>query len=571
MPESLSNFAAAVVGGVRPVADAVRLLRDLKRVRNFVAMSWLSEQILRVQDDPITIHLHAQALVELGYLSAAEEFLAAWTQKAASAPLSVRIDLAALKGRIAKQRAVEGRSRSRSDWGKHLDDALRAYSAAAGIAAGDPSLAHFPQINVLSLHRMAERLHVEYGTHVDRLTLEAAIVANLQLVPVADSWGLMSRIELALARGDITTFDAGLQCAMSRKKTGEARADYDKFLERIVEYVDILPDFDPYEIDLFAFGSLHRQLTEICGVDDTTVSDSIAASVAKLRAHILSRSGGSISLDPRIVGQSPLSSSRFERVFGREAPIELKWLGQGFLRAQCVASVGTLGGSVYGRLGTGFLLRILDASGQPIPNLILTNAHVACKSYIRERREIFAKDLRTDLRVRFEAASLEQQYRVVEAVWISLPEQHDAALLRIEDVGQFAPLQGTANEIEAGTSSNVFIIGHPRGSVLHISLSDNEVLATEYRRQRASGASMPVRLHYRCPTDPGSSGSPVFDSNWNVVALHRSGYSGRSAPPIDETVPPYAEANEGVTLASISAALVAETNGKYRIDLGLTR
>jgi hypothetical protein len=246
VPESLQGFAAAVVAGARQTADAIRLLRDLKRARNFVALSWLSEQVLHVQEDPATIQLHAQALVELGLLSAAEEFLGAWSKKALSAPPLVRVDLAARRGRIAKQRVVDGRSRSRPDWGRHLDDALRAYTAAAEIAGDDPGLAHFPQINLLSLHRMAERIHVNCATQVDRQALEAKLVANLQAVPEADSWGLMSRIELALARGDDAAFAAGPQQAMSRMKPDTARADYDAFLERIGEFVDIVPDFDPH-------------------------------------------------------------------------------------------------------------------------------------------------------------------------------------------------------------------------------------------------------------------------------------------------------------------------------------
>ena len=32
------------------------------------------------------------------------------------------------------------------------------------------------------------------------------------------------------------------------------------------------------------------------------------------------------------------------------------------------------------------------------------------------------------------------------------------------------------------------------------------------------------RLRYRNNTKPGSSGSPVFDMNWNLVALHHGGY-----------------------------------------------
>ncbi|MER5830065.1 trypsin-like peptidase domain-containing protein [Streptomyces sp. NPDC002130] len=58
----------------------------------------------------------------------------------------------------------------------------------------------------------------------------------------------------------------------------------------------------------------------------------------------------------------------------------------------------------------------------------------------------------------------------------------------------------------------VNIIGHPSGRLKEIALRDNAVL---------------VRLddfvHYRTDTEPGNSGSPVFNDQWEVVALHHSG------------------------------------------------
>jgi V8-like Glu-specific endopeptidase len=58
----------------------------------------------------------------------------------------------------------------------------------------------------------------------------------------------------------------------------------------------------------------------------------------------------------------------------------------------------------------------------------------------------------------------------------------------------------------------VNIIGHPDGRLKEIALRDNAVL---------------VRLddfvHYRTDTRPGNSGSPVFNDQWEVVALHHSG------------------------------------------------
>ncbi len=47
---------------------------------------------------------------------------------------------------------------------------------------------------------------------------------------------------------------------------------------------------------------------------------------------------------------------------------------------------------------------------------------------------------------------------------------------------------------------------------MEVSLRCNEVIEIE-----------PQRIYYLADTEDGSSGAPVFNDNWRVVALHRSG------------------------------------------------
>jgi V8-like Glu-specific endopeptidase len=62
----------------------------------------------------------------------------------------------------------------------------------------------------------------------------------------------------------------------------------------------------------------------------------------------------------------------------------------------------------------------------------------------------------------------------------------------------------------------VVIIQHPGGGPKQIALSHNIVAYADERR-----------LQYLTDTQKGSSGSPVFDLNWQVVALHHAGGSIR--------------------------------------------
>ncbi len=57
----------------------------------------------------------------------------------------------------------------------------------------------------------------------------------------------------------------------------------------------------------------------------------------------------------------------------------------------------------------------------------------------------------------------------------------------------------------------VTIVQHPRGEKKQIALRENRIV------------DIPERfLHYSADTEPGSSGSPVFNDQWEVVALHHA-------------------------------------------------
>jgi V8-like Glu-specific endopeptidase len=85
----------------------------------------------------------------------------------------------------------------------------------------------------------------------------------------------------------------------------------------------------------------------------------------------------------------------------------------------------------------------------------------------------------------------------------------------------------------------MYIIGHPGGRDLEFSLNDNRLIACNSQK-----------LHYRTPTEGGSSGSPVFDPvGWEVVGLHHAGRL--KMPKLNGPVGEFYEANEGVTILAI--------------------
>jgi V8-like Glu-specific endopeptidase len=90
-----------------------------------------------------------------------------------------------------------------------------------------------------------------------------------------------------------------------------------------------------------------------------------------------------------------------------------------------------------------------------------------------------------------------------------------------------------------------YVIGHPRGLAQpQFSLQDNLLLDYDQRV-----------MHYRSPTERGSSGSPIFDNQWQLIGLHHAG--GFNLPHLNNAGGTHA-ANEGITLDAIRAGLAAD-------------
>jgi V8-like Glu-specific endopeptidase len=105
-------------------------------------------------------------------------------------------------------------------------------------------------------------------------------------------------------------------------------------------------------------------------------------------------------------------------------------------------------------------------------------------------------------------------------LWTSPKTELDATLLEIESLPEKAAPPPLALELPSkkGENSRVNIIGYPSCRDLQVSLQDNKIVKVK-----------DPYIHYKTPTDPGSSGSPVFDQSWNLVALHHAASYGKGA------------------------------------------
>src|SRR5262249_49069419 len=107
-------------------------------------------------------------------------------------------------------------------------------------------------------------------------------------------------------------------------------------------------------------------------------------------------------------------------------------------------------------------------------------------------------------------------------------DELDYALIRLaDDIGnqrvaadkadQGTPLRGWITprlDYDFPVGAPVFIVQHPQALPLKLALDTKSVIGVNKNR---------TRVRYVTNTQPGSSGSPVFTENWELVALHHSG------------------------------------------------
>ena len=137
------------------------------------------------------------------------------------------------------------------------------------------------------------------------------------------------------------------------------------------------------------------------------------------------------------------------------------------------------------------------------PDVIMTPSHVA--DHMSQTPGASA----APPEVRFEM--LEERRRITEKIWISPVSDLDFTLLRLDRpvFDPTAPLR-LSTTISLGTGSQAIVCGHPRGGALSFSLEGAAVISMDARS-----------IQYRTPTEPGSSGSAVFDEAFNLIAMHR--------------------------------------------------
>jgi endonuclease G, mitochondrial len=216
---------------------------------------------------------------------------------------------------------------------------------------------------------------------------------------------------------------------------------------------------------------------------------------------------------------SPAAQGELERILG-SAPnfLPIWFLTRGAELRRTVVRVRAKTGAKKEKKGTGFLVG---------PRLLLTNSHVLDWSDIGEERLDQIAPF-TDVEFDFEEQTngslvpastfrLDPDTLLLQSPW----NQLDYVLVAVRPVsndGQtsisvfgYNRLAGDTGKINKGEP--VFIVQHPAGQPKQVVIQNNRLIDRD---------ELVPYLTYEADTDVGSSGAPVYNRQWEVVALHHS-------------------------------------------------
>lgn len=489
-----------------PETTARRLLASLRRKRRFELMRSLAEAIIQSGvTAPQVRRQYAQALIDDGHLDEAESVLNAIIQDPTTNVGEV-IEARGLIGRVYKQRYVNDAKTQANP--ANLRRALELYY---DTYRRNPKDNLWHGINTVALTARARGDGLAFADMPDDSALAQQLLATIADMEVNSSTGILHAYDEA-----------------TRMEAYVALGDYKKADESALRYIDS-SDADAFEIK-----STIRQLEEVWQLSYEKAPGNHLLPL--LKAAQLSKEGGFSQRDPQKVAQETqavgLAVGELEALFGKATTVTLKWYKQGLEQCNAVARIEKPDGR---GCGTGWLVKASDFFPDREGMLLLTNHHVI-------PRAVSAKDAQANFQ------TIDETFQVKKIVWTSPIAELDATLVTLDGEPKTKPLVLHDEAVEMThppeRAPRLYIIGHPMGRDIEFSIQDNHLLACNERL-----------LHYRTPTEPGSSGSPVFESQrWRVVALHHGGSATLAR--IDGVTGTY-EANEGITIPAIRKKIKA--------------
>lgn len=348
-------------------------------------------------------------------------------------------------------------------------------------------------INLAALLARAKRDGIDPKTSEDATAVAGAVLIDIESAGTTGVWDYATAMEASIALDD----SAGT-------------------LEWAGKYVKH-PDTDAFEI-----ASTLRQMKEVWGLQGTGLGNKL---LPVLECVLLQREGA--TLEPTAL--TVVDKSGFEAIFGAEAYVYLEWVDTMYQRCFAVARV--FDPNTGQRMGTGFLVKAESLrpewGDKPV---FVTNAHVVSDDP-GDGAPLRPGDAAGEF------TRLADRPRVVlgQLLFSSRRTELDVTILQVETPHGATALEPSAYKPvlpqDGGAPQRIYVMGHPAGGELAVSLYDNSLASYEGPYVR-----------YRSPTEGGSSGSPVFSRQWKLFALHHRAIESEKV-------------NEGVLFGPIAEAI----------------
>ncbi len=470
-----------------------KILPELKEKRCFNMLEPMAERVIAEGMNEVEVYkIYAQALMENGR-SAASLCVLSYVMSQVKKGDAIWRDACGMVGSIHKRRFVEliERKLDTSLQATELQTALDWYRRGLSRAPGSDStyddLDAYLRVNIMALGWRALQDNV------------ATFVSETEIKEIA------TRL---LARYDGLADSASWECGIAAEASLALKKPVGSILKLVNQYCH------RNDVDAFELASTLRQFRDIWQIADE--GHEYSDLLGPLEAALFNRQGGAIQ-----VGQPDFQSAIKDSEDACRPP---EWFAACAERSKSVGLITT-----PQNLGTGFLVDAKDLNHEwESAPVFITNDHV------------ILNDKPASMTVRFDGTNSTREHEVTQCICRSPSNAMDFAVLGLKTIPPDARCTPLAKQYApADPAARVYVMGHPNGGATSVSLYKNTLIDVGERT-----------LHYHAATEPGSSGSPVFNETWELVGLHHGVNTGYFPDGIEYS------AQEGITLEAVRRAIL---------------